>query len=102
MKIRFQVFVFFHGGANFNGFPDCYIPGTLVTEHDVIVVTVAYRLGYLGLLSTMSPGCQGNFHLQDQFLSLVWVKQNIEHFGGDSNGITVRLFTLMLQIEKIV
>uniref|UniRef100_A0A0B7BI03 Carboxylic ester hydrolase n=3 Tax=Arion vulgaris TaxID=1028688 RepID=A0A0B7BI03_9EUPU len=84
-----KVFVFFHGGGNTNGFPNIFLPGTLVTQHDVIVVTVAYRIGYLGLLSTLSPGCEGNLHLKDQLLSLLWVKENIIYFGGDPDGVTI-------------
>ncbi|BFZ00077.1 hypothetical protein BsWGS_03116 [Bradybaena similaris] len=84
-----KVFVFIHGGANTNGSPHIFLPGTLVTEHDIIVVTVAYRLGFLGLLSTMTPSCEGNLHLKDQLLALAWVQENILDFGGDPAGVTV-------------
>ncbi|CAG5116759.1 unnamed protein product, partial [Candidula unifasciata] len=84
-----KVFVFFHGGANIQGFPSGYLPGTLVTEQDIIVVTVAYRLGYLGVLSTMTPSCQGNLNLKDQLMSLAWVKKHIQDFGGDPAAVTI-------------
>ncbi|XP_059157002.1 carboxylesterase 1C-like isoform X2 [Physella acuta] len=84
-----SVFVFFHGGGNFNGQANIYNPGQLVTTQDIIVVTVGYRLGYLGFLSTLSPGCEGNFGLKDQILSVAWVKENIQAFGGDPGSITI-------------
>lgn len=72
-----------------NGMSDLYLPGRLVTEKDVIVVTINYRLGYLGFLSSLSPECEGNFGLLDQLLAISWVKENIVNFGGDSYDITV-------------
>ncbi|BFZ00076.1 hypothetical protein BsWGS_03115 [Bradybaena similaris] len=84
-----KVFVFFHGGGNYNGFTHVYLPGTLVTEQDIVVVTVAYRVGYLALLSTMTPSCEGNLHLKDQLLALAWVQENILDFGGDPAEVTI-------------
>ncbi|CAL1528513.1 unnamed protein product [Lymnaea stagnalis] len=84
-----KVFVFIYGGGNCNGFTNIYIPGQLVTEQDIIVVTISYRLGYLGFLSTLTPSCEGNFGLKDQLLAISWVKENILAFGGDPNDITV-------------
>ncbi|XP_055887058.1 cocaine esterase-like isoform X3 [Biomphalaria glabrata] len=84
-----KVFVFVHGGGNMNGMSDLYLPGRLVTEKDVIVVTINYRLGYLGFLSSLSPECEGNFGLLDQLLAISWVKENIVNFGGDSYDITI-------------
>ncbi|CAL1528512.1 unnamed protein product, partial [Lymnaea stagnalis] len=84
-----KVFVFIHGGGNLEGFTNIYIPGQLVTEQDIIVVTISYRLGYLGFLSTLTPSCEGNFGLKDQLLAISWVKENILAFGGDPNDITV-------------
>ncbi|MFC0114984.1 carboxylesterase family protein [Kibdelosporangium aridum] len=48
------VMVWFHGGGFLNGAATHYDPVKLVTQGDVIVVTVAYRLGPLGYLAT--PG----------------------------------------------
>lgn len=48
-----------------------------------------YRLGALGFLSTEDENCPGNFGLKDQLLLLQWVKDNIEHFGGNKNSVTI-------------
>lgn len=50
---------------------------------DAVVVSVNYRLGPLGFLGLQSYGIQGNMGIQDHLLGLQWVKENIQHFGGD-------------------
>ncbi|XP_012939254.1 cholinesterase, partial [Aplysia californica] len=84
-----KVFVFVHGGGNQNGFSDLYVPGSLVSWFDLVVVTFNYRLGFLGFLSTQTPACLGNFGLWDQITALRWVKDNIASFGGDPDAVTV-------------
>lgn len=49
---------------------------------DVIVVTMSYRLGPLGFLSTGDENMSGNFGLKDQALAIKWVSDNIRAFGG--------------------
>uniref|UniRef100_A0A0M3IQW8 Carboxylic ester hydrolase n=1 Tax=Ascaris lumbricoides TaxID=6252 RepID=A0A0M3IQW8_ASCLU len=61
----------------------------LLSPHDVIVVTIQYRLGYLGYFSTADENCIGNFGLWDQVTALKWVSENIKYFGGDPKSITV-------------
>lgn len=50
---------------------------------DVIFVTMSYRLGPLGFLSTGEENISGNFGLKDQSMALRWVNENIEMFGGE-------------------
>ncbi|KAH9514790.1 Cocaine esterase [Bulinus truncatus] len=84
-----KVLVWFHGGAFIVGSSYSYNPGSLVTSENIIVVTVNYRLGILGFLSTEDSVSPGNYGLWDQILAIKWVKRNIEAFGGDPNDITI-------------
>ena len=58
-------------------------------DHDVILVTGNYRLGPLGFLSTEDEFAQGNYAFKDQNFILQWIQENIEHFGGDKNSVTI-------------
>ncbi|XP_068144436.1 juvenile hormone esterase-like [Drosophila tropicalis] len=85
------VMVYIHGGGFFSG---SYSPLTSGAEYfmdtqSVILVTISYRLGPLGFLSTADDNMLGNFGLKDQNLALKWVRENIFEFGGDSELITL-------------
>ena len=84
-----KVIVFIHGGGFVVGSSIPYIPGTFVNAHDVIFVTINYRLGILGFLSTEDEVSPGNYGLWDIVLALRWVKDNIGAFGGDPNDVTI-------------
>ena len=58
-------------------------------DKDVVVVSINYRLGVLGLLSLGNEVVPGNAGLRDQVLALQWIQQNIEPFGGDPNAVTI-------------
>ncbi|XP_012939536.1 acetylcholinesterase-1-like [Aplysia californica] len=89
MNHRRKVLVFIHGGGYSVGASREYDPGTLITTDDIIVVTLNYRLGILGFMSTEDEASPGNFGLWDQALALNWVKTHIASFGGDPDDVTV-------------
>ncbi|XP_031345675.1 venom carboxylesterase-6-like isoform X2 [Photinus pyralis] len=84
------VIVFIHGGGfiSDSGNPELYGPDILL-DKDLVLVTVNYRLGALGFLSLEDDILPGNNGLKDQNIALLWVRDNIESFGGDPGKITI-------------
>ena len=70
-----------------------YDPSPLVTQGNLIVVTINYRLGYLGFFAHPATDAElhldANYGLMDQQFALQWVKRNITAFGGDPNRVTI-------------
>lgn len=91
------VLVYIHGGSNVVGasFDPLYANGNLAANANVIVVTVAYRLGMMGWFAhpAFNTGDaqrdSGNFALLDLIQSLKFVKNNISNFGGDPGNVTI-------------
>ena len=81
--------IWIHGGGFTQGSASEYIPSELITENDVIVVVIQYRLGILGFLSSGDDVSPGNYGLWDQTLAIRWVKDNIRAFGGDPDSMTI-------------
>ncbi len=90
------VMFWIHGGGNTSGLKDVYDFSTMVKRHDVIVVTINYRLGAFGWFT--HPAIQenhngidktSNFGTLDIIQALKWVNNNIKYFGGDPNNITI-------------
>lgn len=75
---------FSSGSAVFNGLGPHYF-----VENNVIIVTVNYRVGAMGFLSTSDDVLSGNAGLKDINLGLKWVQENIHAFGGDPTKVTV-------------
>lgn len=57
--------------------------------HRVVVVTVNFRLGALGFLSTADEFSPGNYGMLDLALALRWVHSTIRSFNGDPQRITL-------------
>jgi carboxylesterase type B len=83
------VMVWIHGGAFLLGQASHYDGSRLALRGDVIVVSVNYRLGPFGFLSTGDSASPGNYGLWDQRLAIQWTKDNIASFGGDPESITI-------------
>ena len=91
------VLVWFHGGGFIqNSAADPRSDGRALAERGVVVVSINYRLGALGLFAhpeltaAAKPGEPlGNYLLLDMIQSLRWVRKNIAAFGGDARNITI-------------
>jgi len=83
------VVVHIHGGAFTVGDPKSVAGPEYIMDRDVIYVSMNYRLGVLGFLSTQDLTVSGNNGLKDQALAMSWIKKNIKHFGGNPNSITL-------------
>lgn len=85
----YAVMVWIHGGTLVWGDAHSYRPSKLVTDGQVIVVIIQYRLGVLGFLTSGDGTLQENLGLWDQNLALRWVHDNIQAFGGDPGRVTI-------------
>uniref|UniRef100_A0A674NU29 Neuroligin 1 n=1 Tax=Takifugu rubripes TaxID=31033 RepID=A0A674NU29_TAKRU len=83
------VMVFIHGGSYMEGTGNMFDGSILASYGNVIVITINYRLGVLGFLSTGDQAAKGNYGLLDQIQALRWTSENIASFGGDPLRITV-------------
>nr|QEE13683.1 carboxylesterase 3 [Mythimna separata] len=84
------VIFFIHAGGfyAFTGRSDLAGPHYLL-DRDVVLVTINYRLGSLGFMSTGDAYAPGNNGMKDQVAALKWVQRNIAAFGGDPNLVTI-------------
>ncbi|XP_059046859.1 esterase E4-like [Achroia grisella] len=85
---KLPVLFYVHGGSFLVGYGDWYRPDHYI-QHDVIFVTVNYRLHVLGFLSLHLPEATGNMAFKDTAKALRWVNQNIANFNGNANNVTV-------------
>ncbi|XP_075985199.1 esterase FE4-like [Anticarsia gemmatalis] len=85
---KLPVLVWFHGGGFVKGSAGDY-SGRYFMEHDIIVITVNYRLGPYGFFCLNHPAAPGNQGLKDQVTALKWIKENIAPFGGDPDKVTI-------------
>jgi len=91
-RSNLAVMVHLHPGGNFFGAP--YTQADAFIARNVIVVTLAYRLGVLGFmghpaLSIEGGGESGEYGQFDQLAALRWVHNNIAAFGGDPRRVTI-------------
>ena len=84
-----SVMVFIHGGT--------YLMGTIFSltmdgrymahRGDVVLVTIAYRLGALGLIT--GGDVPVNLAIHDQIFALKWIQDNIYRLGDDPAKVTI-------------
>lgn len=93
---RRPVMVWIHGGAFITGSGSTpwYDGANFAAHHDVVVVTINYRLGVLGFtylaeLAGSDYQASGSVGILDQAAALGWVRDNIAAFGGDPGNVTI-------------
>ncbi|KAL5280263.1 hypothetical protein ACFFRR_004311 [Megaselia abdita] len=87
---NYSVIVHIHGGGNYLGNShSSEIGPQYILDKDIVLVTMNYRLGPLGFLSTGSRESPGNNGYKDQVFALRWVNEHIKEFGGDPSSITL-------------
>ncbi|KAH6919820.1 hypothetical protein HPB50_029192 [Hyalomma asiaticum] len=79
------VVVILHGGGFSIGNTGSllYDGSALAALGNVTVVSMNFRLGVFGFLDAMNRQAPGNVGLLDQRMALLWVRRNIQMFGGD-------------------
>ncbi|OQE35240.1 hypothetical protein PENCOP_c014G00622 [Penicillium coprophilum] len=84
------VAVYLYGGSFTRGAAAMvdYDGGNFASRNDVVIVTLNYRVGALGFLSTGNL-TTGSYGTQDQIMALKWVQKHISAFGGDPSHVTV-------------
>jgi para-nitrobenzyl esterase len=93
---KLPVMFWIHGGGNTSGLKDLYDFSTMVNRHNVVVVSINYRLGPFGwfthpAIQSLQTGIDksSNFGTLDIIEALKWVQSNISLFGGDPNNVTI-------------
>ncbi|XP_053616535.1 acetylcholinesterase [Plodia interpunctella] len=81
------VLVFFYSETWLDG--GISLPCQNLAAEGVVVVTVSYRLHLLAFFTLKSSEARGNLALLDQYLALLWIRDNIAAFGGDPTSITL-------------
>ena len=93
-KEKLPVLVWIYGGG-FAGGSSSYYDGEALARKGVILVSINYRVGWLGYLAhpeltAENPdGVSGNYGILDQIAALKWIQNNISRFGGDPDKVTI-------------
>lgn len=96
-KERLPVVVFLPGGGFARGSASTplYASGGWPARFPVLLITINYRLGYLGFMTHPELSAEsahhssGNYAFLDVIAALEWAKRNAGAFGGDANNITL-------------
>ncbi|OAF66512.1 hypothetical protein A3Q56_05759 [Intoshia linei] len=77
------------GGSDFVEASGRETPGNILAAMGIIVISMNYRVGSLGFLTTGDEILPGNYGLWDQRQAIEFVRLNIAKFGGDVKNITL-------------
>ncbi|XP_021953442.1 carboxylesterase 4A [Folsomia candida] len=82
------VMVWLYGGGFVEGSKNGF-GGAYFMDEDVVLVIINYRLGAFGFLNAGVASARGNQGMKDQVLALRWIRDNIFHFSGDKDKVTI-------------
>ncbi|XGC81922.1 carboxylesterase/lipase family protein [Bdellovibrio bacteriovorus] len=94
---KVPVVLWIHGGSNLKGTASdaIYDGAYLSAKSQVVFVSMNYRLGMLGAMSSQLVNVgnkydqSGNYVTLDLIQVLKWVQDNIQIFGGDPDNVTI-------------
>ncbi|KAI0628606.1 carboxylesterase [Trametes polyzona] len=88
---NFPVKVYIHGGFLQFGSPHGLSGQAhyVSAERSEVWVNIGYRLSAFGFLASDEPKIDGNFGFKDQWLALLWIRDNIQAFGGDPDNVQI-------------
>ncbi|KAF5361734.1 hypothetical protein D9756_002143 [Leucocoprinus leucothites] len=86
---NFPVRIYIHGGFLQFGSPHSLSSQAqfIAAQRNEIWVNIGYRVSAFGFLASDVPSLSGNYGFKDQWLGLMWVRDNINAFGGNANDI---------------
>jgi para-nitrobenzyl esterase len=85
---KHPVMVWIHGSGFRAGSGN--IPGELIAQEGVVVVSFNYRLGALGFMSHPALDSKvANYGVMDMVSALRWVNRHIASLGGDPENVTI-------------
>lgn len=93
-KLPVMVWIY-GGGFRAGGSSEPRQDGEVLAHHDVVIVSMNYRLGIFGffvhpeLVAESPHHASGNYGLMDISAALDWVQTNIANFGGDPRNVTI-------------
>ncbi|CCA72715.1 related to triacylglycerol lipase II precursor [Serendipita indica DSM 11827] len=89
---KLPVLVYIHGGGFVQGNPLGWPFEHWIEQYpNIVIVSIYYRLGIFGFLTAPDAGdaLDSNAGILDQVEALRWVNENIAHFGGDPEKVTI-------------
>ncbi|GLV45126.1 uncharacterized protein CBL_14301 [Carabus blaptoides fortunei] len=87
---KLPVLVYLESGQLLNENTDLIrIAGHDLATEGVVVVSITYRQNIFGYFCLGSPDARGNLGLLDQYMALIWIKENISKFGGNQEIVTL-------------
>ncbi len=102
-RAKLPVMLWYHGGGMVFG-SGSQTDGRYMAQKGVILVSMNYRLGQLGVfahpaLTAENPkALTGNYTLMDSVAALKWARANIARFGGDPQNVTIFGFSAGAQL----